>query len=209
MANPLPALQQRIHQLLSTASVSSVSPQWDMGNRPVIDLLANWFAELGFTCHIQDLGNHKANLIACKGSGPGGLVLSGHSDTVPFDEQLWSCDPLSATEKEDKIYGLGSADMKSFFALIIEAVMPLLEQDFQQPLIVLATADEESSMSGARALSQVTNEQGKYLGQAKAAIIGEPTGLKPINMHFQSKVEAWMKQKKECTYVYIYIYTYT
>ena len=126
MANPLPALQQRIHQLLSTASVSSVSPQWDMGNRPVIDLLANWFTELGFTCHIQDLGNHKANLIACKGSGPGGLVLSGHSDTVPFDEQLWSSDPLSATEKDDKIYGLGSADMKSFFALIIEAVMPLL-----------------------------------------------------------------------------------
>ena len=183
MRHPTLNIKQRIDALLSIASVSSVSPQWDMGNRPVIDLLAGWFSELGFDCHIQDLGNNKANLIACKGTGPGGLVLSGHSDTVPFDEALWSSNPLAATEKDDRLYGLGSADMKSFFALIIEAVLPLLQQDFQQPLIILATADEESSMSGARALSQVNNEHGQYLGQAKAAIIGEPTGLKPINMH--------------------------
>ncbi|NRB38305.1 MAG: acetylornithine deacetylase [Pseudomonadales bacterium] len=184
MASSLsPSLQQRINSLISIASVSSVSPQWDMGNRPVIDLLAAWFSELGFNIHIQDLSNNKANLIACKGSGPGGLVLSGHSDTVPFDEARWASNPLAATEKNGRLYGLGTADMKSFFALIIEAVMPLLEQDFQQPLIILATADEESSMSGAKALSQISSAEGIYLGQAKAAIIGEPTGLKPIYMH--------------------------
>lgn len=154
-----------------------------MGNRAVIDLLASWFSELGFSVHIQELEAGKANLIACKGSGPGGLVLSGHSDTVPFNEARWASNPLAATERGDKLYGLGTADMKSFFALIIEAVIPLLAQDFKQPLIILATADEESSMSGAKALSHITSDAGIYLGQAKAAIIGEPTGLKPIHMH--------------------------
>ena len=67
--------------------------------------------------------------------------------------------------------------MKGFFALIIEAVQPLLGQRFQQPLLILATCDEESSMSGARALAQA----GQPLG--RAAVIGEPTGLKPIRLH--------------------------
>src|SRR5699024_4178184 len=72
---------------------------------------------------------------------------------------------------------LGSCDMKGFFALVIEAVRPLLEQPFRQPLLILATCDEESSMSGARALA----EAGRPLG--RAAVIGEPTGLKPIRLH--------------------------
>jgi acetylornithine deacetylase len=67
--------------------------------------------------------------------------------------------------------------MKGFFALVIEAVIPLLEHDFKQPLLILATCDEESSMSGARALA----EAGQPLG--RAAVIGEPTGLRPIRMH--------------------------
>jgi len=67
--------------------------------------------------------------------------------------------------------------MKGFFALIIEAVQPLLAHDFKQPLLILATCDEESSMSGARALA----EAGRPLG--RAAVIGEPTGLKPVRLH--------------------------
>ena len=67
--------------------------------------------------------------------------------------------------------------MKGFFALVIEAVRPLLDQPFKQPLLILATCDEETSMAGARALV----EAGRPLG--RAAVIGEPTGLKPIRMH--------------------------
>ena len=67
--------------------------------------------------------------------------------------------------------------MKGFFALIIEAVRGLIDQPFKQPLIILATCDEESSMSGAKALA----EAGRPLG--RAAVIGEPTGLKPIRLH--------------------------
>ena len=175
----LPKLKQRLQQLLSSASVSSVSPEWDMGNLTVIQLLASWFESLGFTIEIQALAEGKANLIATLGSGEGGLVLSGHSDTVPFNESLWQYNPLNATEADNRFYGLGSCDMKGFFALIIEAVLPLIESgvELKQPLIILATADEESSMSGAKALSLAS------LKKPRAAIIGEPTSLKPIHSH--------------------------
>lgn len=166
-------------QLLALPSVSSANAAIDMGNRPVVELLANVFGDLGFHCELMPLPSqpHKANMIATYGSGPGGLVLSGHTDTVPFDESLWACNPLALTEKDNRLYGLGSSDMKGFFALVHAAVQPLLGEKFKSPLIILATADEESSMDGARALVQ----QGRSLG--RYAVIGEPTGLKPINRH--------------------------
>ena len=111
------------------------------------------------------------------GSGPGGLVLAGHSDTVPFDAALWHSDPLRLTAQGDRWVGLGVCDMKGFFPLVIEALRELLDQPFRQPLLVLATCDEESSMAGARALAAA----GRPLG--RAAVIGEPTGLKPIRLH--------------------------
>lgn len=177
MSNINSSLKERIATLVSIASVSSAKAEWDMSNRPVIDLLATWFEQLGFHIHIQALPGNKANLIATYGTGSGGLVLSGHTDTVPFNEARWQYPPLALSEDNNRLYGLGTADMKSFFALIIEAVLPLLDQTFKAPLIVLATADEESSMSGARALSHTAFQQ------TRAAIIGEPTQLKPINMH--------------------------
>ncbi|VVN48436.1 Acetylornithine deacetylase [Pseudomonas fluorescens] len=143
----------------------------------MIYLLAGWLGDLGFNCDIQQVSPGKFNLLASFGSGPGGLVLAGHSDTVPYDDALWQTDPLKLTEVDGRWVGLGSCDMKGFFALIIEAVRPLLDQPFKQPLLILATCDEESSMSGARALA----EAGHPLG--RAAVIGEPTGLKPIRMH--------------------------
>ena len=168
-----------LQQLVSTASVSSTSASWDQGNRPVIDLLASHLSDLGFAIEIQELaaGPHKANLIATLGRGPGGLVLAGHTDTVPFDEGLWSFNPLSVTEDQQRLYGLGCTDMKGFFPLAIEAARDLKAEDLKQPLIILATADEESSMNGARALSSAG------FPKARQAIIGEPTGLVPIRLH--------------------------
>ncbi|HTQ98811.1 MAG TPA: acetylornithine deacetylase [Candidatus Acidoferrum sp.] len=171
--------RQLFRQLLTLPSVSSANASIDMSNRPVVELLANVFGDLGFKCELMPLPTqpHKANLIATYGSGPGGLVLAGHTDTVPFDEALWACNPLALTETDDKLYGLGSSDMKGFFALVHAAVQPLLQEKFKAPLIILATADEESSMDGARALVK----QGRSLG--RHAVIGEPTGLRPVNRH--------------------------
>ena len=174
---PLPSLKDQFAALIAAPSVSCTQAALDQSNRQVIDLLAGWLGDLGFRCEIQQVTPGKFNLLASRGSGPGGLVLAGHSDTVPFDEQLWRTDPLKLTEQDGRWIGLGSCDMKGFFALVIEAVQPLLAHDFKQPLLNLATCDEESSMSGARALA----EAGQPLG--RAAVIGEPTGLKPIRMH--------------------------
>jgi acetylornithine deacetylase len=173
----LPSLQDQFAALIAAPSVSCTQPHWDQSNRAVIDLLAGWLSDLGFSCEIQDVVPGKANLLATLGSGPGGLVLAGHSDTVPFDAALWQSDPLKLTAQGDRWVGLGVCDMKGFFPLVIEAVRGLLDQPFRQPLLVLATCDEESSMAGARALA----EAGRPLG--RAAVIGEPTGLKPIRLH--------------------------
>ena len=174
---PLPPLKDQFAALIAAPSVSCTQAALDQSNRAVIDLLAGWLGDLGFACEIQQVTPGKFNLLASYGSGPGGLVLAGHSDTVPFDPQLWQTDPLKLTEVDGRWVGLGSCDMKGFFALIIEAVRTLLDQPFKQPLLILATCDEESSMAGARALAAA----GRPLG--RAAVIGEPTGLRPIRLH--------------------------
>ena len=174
-----PKLLDLIDALIATPSVSSFEPGLDRGNRAVIDLLATWLEDLGFTIEIQDLDTDpaKANLVATLGSGDGGLVLAGHTDTVPCDPALWRRDPFTLHEADGRLYGLGSADMKAFFALAIEAVRELRAGDLEQPLVLLATADEESGMLGARRL----RDAGRRLG--RHCIVGEPTGLKPIRQH--------------------------
>lgn len=174
---PLPSLKDRFAQLLALPSVSCTQPALDQSNRPVVELLATWLGDLGFACELQEIAPGKFNLLASLGSGPGGLVLAGHTDTVPYDESLWKSDPLRLDERDGRWYGLGSCDMKGFFAIAIEALLPLLEKPLRQPLLILATCDEESSMAGARALA----EAGRPLG--RAAVIGEPTGLRPIRLH--------------------------
>ena len=179
MPQPHKVILDQLRQLVATPSVSSTDPHWDQGNRGVIELLESWLSGMGFATEIIDVqpNGTKANLIATLGSGPGGLVLAGHSDTVPFDEDRWQSDPLGLSERDNRLYGLGSTDMKGFFPIAIAAASRYLDTPLKQPLILLATADEESSMSGARALAAAGRPR------ARAAIIGEPTSLVPVRMH--------------------------
>lgn len=174
-----PRLLDLIGALVGTPSVSSFERGLDHGNRAVIDVLATWLEDLGFRVEIQDLGTDpaKANLIATLGTGDDGLVLAGHTDTVPCDPALWRRDPFALREADGRLYGLGTADMKAFLALAIEAARELRASDLKHPLVLLATADEESGMLGARRLA----DSGRRLG--RHCIVGEPTGLKPIRQH--------------------------
>jgi acetylornithine deacetylase len=178
-ATEAPELRAMLAGLIATPSVSSISPEWNQSNLPLLEMLAGWLADGGFRVEILPIPGHadKANLVATLGSGPGGLVLSGHADTVPFDAPLWRHDPLKLSEDGGRLYGLGTADMKSFLGLAIEAARGLSAADLKQPLIILATADEESAMHGARALVDAGRPLGRY------AVIGEPTGLRPVRMH--------------------------
>lgn len=181
-----PSLMDMLAELICIPSVSSVNPAFDQGNRPVIDCLAGWLEAAGFEVEIQSMPGHpdKANLVATLGRGAGGLVLSGHTDTVPFDAGDWSSDPFRLTERDGRLYGLGTSDMKSFLALAIEAARHYRSQDLKSPLVILATADEESSMMGAQALVDVGRPLGRH------AIIGEPTGLRPVRSHKGIMMEA-------------------
>lgn len=172
-------IRDMMARLISLPSISSANPDWDHSNEPVIRTLAEWLEPMGFVTEILPVPGMpgKYNLIATMGSGPGGLVLSGHTDTVPYDDKRWQSDPFALTERDGRWYGLGTCDMKGFFALAIEAARDFVGQDLKQPLIILATADEESSMNGARALAEAGRPKGRY------AVIGEPTGLKPVRMH--------------------------
>jgi acetylornithine deacetylase len=175
-----------IRDLIAIPSVSSVSPSLDQSNRAVIDRLASWLEDLGFRVEIQSIPDapDKANLIATLGRGSGGLVLAGHTDTVPYDDHLWHHAPFGGVMEDGRIYGLGSADMKSFLALAIQAARAFDAGKFKHPLIILATADEESGIKGARALADTGRSPGRL------AVIGEPTGLRPVRMHKGIMMEA-------------------
>lgn len=165
--------------IIAIPSISSTDPAWDQSNQGVIQLLADWFSQLGFRCDITPLPDlpGKFNLVATLGSGEGGLLLAGHTDTVPFDAGRWSKDPFTVTQEGDRLYGLGTIDMKGFFAFIAMAVQEMDLRQLKKPLRILATADEETTMAGARAIAEAATIKPDY------AVIGEPTGLVPVMMH--------------------------
>ena len=172
-----PKLLEMIEQLISIPSVSSTQSEYDTSNRPVIDCLANWLNDLGFKIEIVPTSDDKADLIAYIGEGDEGLVLSGHTDTVNYDRTGWNTDPFKAQRVGENIYGLGTADMKSFLAIAIETAKEFVNQDLKQSLTIVATADEECTMQGARTLVEKNKKLGRY------CIIGEPTDLTPVHQH--------------------------
>lgn len=166
-----------VSQLIATPSISCVRPELDMSNEPVIDLLANWLETSGFSVKKQLVKQGKYNLIATLGRGSDGLILSGHTDTVPFDDSLWQSDPFKLTLRDNRYFGLGSCDMKSFIAMAISASQAFKPDQLKHPLTIIATADEETTMSGARLLAENGNHLGRY------CVIGEPTDLIPVREH--------------------------
>ena len=175
----LPAFKESFAALVAAPTVSSIDPRHDQSNLPVVELLANWFADLGFaveTMPVNGAGD-KVNLIASLGTGSGGLVLSGHTDTVPFTESAWRQDPFRLTERDGRFYGLGTSDMKCFFPIVMQVLRALDLNKTKHPIILLATCDEECTMAGAKALVDADRGLGRH------ALIGEPTGLKPVIMH--------------------------
>ncbi len=179
MSARTPPILEMLAALVAAPSVSSLLPEHDQGNRALVEKLGEWLESLGFRVQLMPLAANPAkyNLLACLGSGDEGLLLSGHTDTVPCNEEAWHSDPFTLEQRDGRLYGLGSCDMKGFFPLAIAAAAEFSAARLRRPLCILATADEESTMQGARELVEVG------LPQARYAIIGEPTGLAPVTMH--------------------------
>jgi acetylornithine deacetylase len=124
----------------------------------------------------------KANLVATIGpaASRGGVVLSGHSDVVPVDGQAWSTDPFRVVEREERLYGRGTCDMKGFLAVALALAPEFKERGLRSPIHIVLTYDEETDCSGAVRLMQALPETGLA---PRAVIIGEPTEMRIINAH--------------------------
>lgn len=175
----LPPFIELYRALIATPSISATDSELDQSNQALINLLSGWFADLGFHVEVQPVPGtrHKFNMLAKIGEGKGGLLLAGHTDTVPFDDGRWTRDPFTLTEHDNKLYGLGTADMKGFFAFILDTLRDIDPTKLTKPLYVLATADEETTMAGAKYFAESTQLR------PDCAIIGEPTSLQPVRAH--------------------------
>ena len=151
-------------------------------NLPLIDFVRAELAGHGVESRLTfDDQRRKANLFATLGAGkPAGVIISGHTDTVPWDGQDWSVDPLGAEVKDGRLYGRGSADMKSFIGLALAQVPAFLAADLPFAVHLAFSYDEEVGGFGARRLIADMRDAGVA---PLACIVGEPTGMIPALAH--------------------------
>lgn len=152
------------------------------GNRDLTDFLAETLRAAGARVLVfQDITGLQANLFATLGpEGPGGIVLSGHTDVVPVTDQTWTADPFTMVERDGRLYGRGTCDMKGFVAACV-AMAPLwAKRDLQAPIHFAFTHDEETGCFGAQTLTAWMAAQGMHLA---AALIGEPTEMQIVDGH--------------------------
>jgi acetylornithine deacetylase len=123
----------------------------------------------------------KTNLFATIGPDiGGGVVLSGHTDVVPVDGQDWTSDPFTLVEKDQHLFGRGTADMKSFIAVALSLVPEFVKLNLRVPIHLAFSCDEEVGCKGVRPLVDYLKHSAK---KPAAAIIGEPTLMQVVNGH--------------------------
>jgi len=151
-------------------------------NVELIRYIGVYLEGLGAETRISmDGAGNKANLFATLGPPvDGGIVLSGHSDVVPVADQEWSSDPFAMEERDGRLYGRGTADMKGFIAATLAMAPEYARLDLKRPLHFAFTYDEEVGCIGARALMDDIRQAGI---RPSIAIIGEPTEMRVIEGH--------------------------
>lgn len=128
-----------------------------------------------------DDARRKANLFATLGPrGEPGIVLSGHTDVVPVDGQAWDTDPFALVEKDGRLYGRGTADMKSFIAVALTLAPEFVSRGLRTPLHFALSYDEEVGCLGVGRLIADLRQAGIH---PQSCIVGEPTMMKPVIAH--------------------------
>ncbi|WP_121631409.1 acetylornithine deacetylase [Tropicibacter alexandrii] len=151
-------------------------------NLDMMAYMANWLEGFGARVDLfHDETGRKANLWATFGPATdGGVLLSGHSDVVPVEEQPWSRDPFGMWEENDKLFGRGTCDMKGFIAACLAMGPQFANMNLRRPVHFCFTHDEEVGCLGARALVPELEKRGI---RPTMAIIGEPTEMRIIEGH--------------------------
>jgi acetylornithine deacetylase len=151
-------------------------------NLELIGFIGDYLKGHGIDCSLShDETGAKANLFATIGEKEdGGIVLSGHTDVVPVDGQDWASDPFKIDERDGKLYGRGTCDMKSFVAIVLALVPEFLARPLKQPVHLAFSYDEEVGCLGVHRLIEDIRAQGI---RPQAAIIGEPTEMAVVDAH--------------------------
>lgn len=151
-------------------------------NLELIHFIRDYLAKLGVKSRLTfNDDKTKANLFATLGEGkPAGIILSGHTDTVPWDGQDWTMDPLSALVQDGKLYGRGSADMKAFIGVAVSQAEQFLNSDAPFALHYAFSYEEEIGCFGVKELIADLRDANI---QPLACIVGEPTSMVPAIAH--------------------------
>lgn len=175
-AVPAAATLGLIRRLVSYPTVSRDS------NLELIDFVREQLRPLDAGIRLTwDAARGKANLFATLGpQGVPGIVLSGHTDVVPVDGQDWSSDPFAVVERDGRLYGRGTSDMKGFLACVLAVVPEYVRRGLRTPLHLAFTYDEEVGCLGVRGLLADMAAAGI---RPKSCIVGEPTEMRPVIAH--------------------------
>ncbi len=151
-------------------------------NLALIDWVDGYLDGLGLQGHrVWDRARNKAHLFVQVGPEvPGGVVLSGHTDVVPVEGQAWSTDPWTVTERNGRLYGRGTCDMKGFLALSLAALPRAQAAPLKRPLQLALSYDEEV---GCIAVIDLIEAMGRHLPRAGAVVVGEPSMMRVVTGH--------------------------
>ena len=176
MASIRPETREMIERLVGFDTTSAKS------NLALIDFAQHYLESRGARCRrTLNAEASKANLFASLGpAAPGGVVLSGHSDVVPVDGQPWDSDPFRVVERDGRLYGRGTADMKSFLATALALVPEFQAQPLRRPIHIALSYDEEVGCTGVGAMLRDITEN---LPAPEMVIVGEPTDMRIVNGH--------------------------
>ena len=185
---PTPATTATTAQPVSSRALQLIQTLVQMNtvshnsNLALIHFVRDELHKLGVTSRITT--NHdktKANLFATLGEGkPAGVILSGHTDTVPWDGQDWTLDPLSAAIHDGKLYGRGSCDMKGFIGMALAHAGDFLNSRAKFAVHLALSYDEEVGCMGVKELIADMKDAGI---RPLACIVGEPTSMVPATAH--------------------------
>jgi acetylornithine deacetylase len=175
---PRPATVEMLRRLVAFDTTSRDS------NLALIHWVRDYLAEHGIASRlVHDDAGRKANLFATIGPAPngnGGIVLSGHTDVVPIDGQEWTSDPFAIEERQGRLYGRGTCDMKGFIAVALALVPELAKTRLATPLHLAFSYDEEVGCLGVRRLLAELDAAGI---KPSACIVGEPTQMQVVRAH--------------------------
>jgi len=176
---PTPQALRLIDSLLGFPTTSRDS------NLALIEFARDYLLKLGVKPRlVYESSGKKANLFCSLGDESamtsGGLVLSGHTDTVPVDGQDWVTDPFKATHADGRIYARGSADMKGFIAIALAWAPHFLAAHERTPIHLSLTFDEETTFLGVKTLLADLADRGI---RPAACLIGEPTDMQVVVAH--------------------------